>query len=278
MNNRKPRLSPSAFGSWQNCQRSYLYRYLDKQPAKPQSAHLSLGNSIHAVLRDYISPIDQQPTIEQLLKKHWQNAGYRDAEMESLVKKVARIWLEQYVLNEGDVTTRAVEKSVSYDMGDFELFGRVDRIDVRSGDEGPELVIVDYKTGNTADTDEDARTSMALAFYAVAAWREYDTKCTTVELHHVPSGRRASATHTPESLLRMRDRMMSLGADVVAARTAFETLALQDRTTYFPATVSGLCRWCDFQAVCPEGQTAGEPVTPWQAVLDVVAEAESLAD
>lgn len=275
---RKTRLSPTAFNTWQNCQRSYLYKYLDKKPTKPQAAHLSLGNSIHAVLRDFISPIEDQPTLESLLNRHWQRSGYRDEEMERQVRKVARIWLEQYVLNEGEVVTRAVEKDIAYDMGEFELFGRIDRIDIRQGETGEELVIVDYKTGSTPDTDDDAKASMAMAFYAAATQATYGISCKQVELHHVPSGRRAKAIHTGESMLRMRDRMLSLGSDVLAARNAFEGLAVEDRETYFPATVSGLCRWCDFQSVCTEGQQAGEPVTAWEAVLDVVAEAESLAD
>ncbi|MEY2634207.1 MAG: hypothetical protein RIS75_147 [Actinomycetota bacterium] len=274
----KPRLSPTAFNTWQNCQRSYLYKYLDKKPTKPQSAHLSLGNSIHAVLRDFISPIDQQPSIDSLLNRHWQSSGYRDAEMEMQVRKVARVWLEQYVLNEGDVQTRAVEKDIAYDMGEFELFGRIDRIDIRESETGTELVIVDYKTGSTPDTDDDAKASMAMAFYAAATQSSYGITCQQVELHHVPSGRRAKAVHTKDSLLRMRDRMLSLGSDVLEARTAFETLPIHDRETFFPATISGLCRWCDFQSFCTEGQQAGEPVAPWQGVLDVVAEAESLDD
>ena len=81
------------------------------------------------------------------------------------------------------------------------LWGRVDRIDDRAG-EG--VVVVDYKTGRSVLTVDDARTSLALAVYAAAAARTLRRPCTRVELHHLPTGevrglgphRRVAATGT----------------------------------------------------------------------------------
>ncbi len=54
---------------------------------------------------------------------------------------------------------------------------------------GPgELVVVDYKTGRHVLTVDDARTSLALALYALAAERVMRRPCRRVELHHLPTG------------------------------------------------------------------------------------------
>ena len=78
--------------------------------------------------------------------------------------------------------------------------GRIDRLDARpaettgSGPTGPaggtgtELVVVDYKTGRHLLTPDDARSSLALALYALAAGRVLRRPCHRVELHHLPTG------------------------------------------------------------------------------------------
>jgi len=116
---------------------------------------------------------------------------------------------------------------------------------------------------------------MALAFYAVAAWREWGKKCVTVELHHLPSGTRATATHDEESLARHRNRLVDLAEEVVAA-TALDTRDPHVRDENFPPTVNGLCAWCAFREQCEPGRTAYEAAEPWRAVEDVYIEAKSL--
>ncbi len=52
------------------------------------------------------------------------------------------------------------------------MSGRIDRLDDRRGADGSgELVVVDYKTGRHVLTTDDARTSLPLALYALAAER-----------------------------------------------------------------------------------------------------------
>ena len=63
------------------------------------------------------------------------------------------------------------------------LSGRIDRLDARPG-----LVVVDYKTGRHLLTVDDARSSLALALYALAASRVLRRPCHRVELHHLPTG------------------------------------------------------------------------------------------
>ena len=74
-----------------------------------------------------------------------------------------------------------IERTVAMRTERLALSGRIDRLDRR----GDELVVVDYKTGRHVLTTDDARGSMALAVYALAAARTLRTRCVSVELHHL---------------------------------------------------------------------------------------------
>ena len=265
------KLSPSALSTWVDCRRKYRYTYLERQPRGRAMAHFSLGNSVHAVLRDFVAPIDEPDLIENLLEKHWQTAGYRDADMSEAIKSLALVWLTQYCENEGEISAVAVERTVSYTIGDVVLSGRIDRLDQRKIDGKRELVVVDYKTGSSAPTSQEAKSSLALAFYAVAAWRQYAQECVQVELHHLPTGTRAVARHTNESLARHRDRILSIVDEIVEARKA-----RPDDETVFTPSPSRLCAYCDFRALCPEGEALTPAVEPWAAVEHLEAEALEL--
>ena len=64
---------------------------------------------------------------------------------------------------------------------------------------GP-LVVVDYKTGRRPLTTGDARASMPLALYALAAARVLRRPCRRVELHHLPTGEIHAWEHSDATL------------------------------------------------------------------------------
>jgi RecB family exonuclease len=163
-----------------------------------------------------------------------------------------------------------VERTVATRTQVLALSGRIDRLDDRVRDDGSrELVVVDYKTGRRPLTVQDARSSLALALYAIAVARTFRRRCATVELHHVPSGEVVAHEHTPETLLRHLGRAESLGEEASAADADFRAgpggPALAER---FPAQPSSACRWCDFLRVCPEGSAQHQPAQPWDALAD----------
>lgn len=263
--------------TWLTCRRQYFFQYVDRKPAGPAKAHFSLGNSLHSALRDYAMPVGEPLSPAALLDKNWITSGYRDADMSEQIKSVAHVWLEQYLLNEGELAPIGVERSVEYPREGYTLTGRIDRIDRRMIDGQEQLVIVDYKTGKGVPTEAEVRGSLALAFYAVAAWRLLRTPCYRVELHHLPSGTRAVATHTDESLARQGARLDNVAHEILDARSQHESSA-RDADELFAPQPSAICRWCDFRDFCPEGQLQGEAVEPWQGVMDVLAEAEMLGE
>ncbi|MEV6814092.1 PD-(D/E)XK nuclease family protein [Micromonospora sp. NPDC051296] len=261
--------TPSKLGAYADCPRRYRYSYVDRPaPSKgPPWAHNSLGASVHTALKNwYALPADRRrpEVLPTLLKGTWVRDGYRDDEQERDAYRRALGWLEAYVggLDPADEPL-GVERVVAVKTGVLAFNGRADRIDSRPGAQGPELVIVDYKTGRTGLDTDDARGSQALALYAYAAERVFRRPCRRVELHHLPSGTVAAHEHTVESLARQVTRAEETARDIMAAeRTVADG---GDPDDAFPTTPGPRCGWCDYRRTCPTG-AALPGKEPWAAV------------
>jgi hypothetical protein len=188
-----------------------------------------------------------------------------------------------------------VERTVATRTSVIALSGRVDRIDQR----GDELVIVDYKTGRRPLDVDDARSSLALAAYAIAASRVMRRPCHKVELHHLPTGSIVEWEHTDESLGRHLRRAEEIGMEAAEAGERYRAWAATARPAakpsskpsakpsgaagdaertppalpteigeLFPASPGPICSWCDFRRHCPEGLAVSTPRQPWDGLAD----------
>lgn len=254
--------TPSKLAAYEDCPRRYRYSYVDR-PVPPKGApwaHNSLGASVHTALKNWFAlpPAHRVPqALPALLKATWVAEGYRNEAQQREAFRRALGWLESYVDTlDPDGEPLGVERVVGTRTQVLALSGRVDRIDARDG----EVVIVDYKTGRTGLSQDDARGSRALALYAYAAKRVFRRPCHRVELHHLPTGTVAAHDHTDESIARHIRRAEDTARDIIAAeRTVAEG---EDPDVAFPTVPDLRCSWCDFRKVCPAG--AGAPVRePW---------------
>ena len=258
--------TPSKLAAFDDCPRRYRFSYVDRPaPAKgPAWAHNSLGASVHSALRGWyqVEPAKRGAVIlRTLLRATWITEGYRDDQQERDAFAQALEWLERYVadLDPADDPV-GVERFVAAKTGLLALNGRADRIDRR----GDELVIVDYKTGRSGMSEDDARGSRALALYAFAASRVFRRACYAVELHHLPSDTVAAYRHTDESIARHVSRAEATARDILDAERA--VAGGEDPDAAFPTRPGALCGWCDFRRSCPDG--VGVPgKEPWAGVL-----------
>jgi RecB family exonuclease len=156
------------------------------------------------------------------------------------------------------------ERQVAATTERLALSGRVDRIDQR----GDELVVVDYKTGRSVCTDDEARGSPALAAYVLGVRRTLRRPCSRVELHHLPSGTVAAFEHTDRSLANHVRRAEDVAADIAAATAALDDG--EDPDVAFPAVPGRHCGWCDFRPSCAVGRAA----TPSRETWSFLAEEE----
>ncbi|WP_235506406.1 PD-(D/E)XK nuclease family protein [Terrabacter sp. Root181] len=255
--------SPSRLLAWLDCPRRYRMQYLDRPrpQARPQRAHTSVGIATHNALRDFWDlPAGRRTPagVAELVRSSWIDVGFRDPEQSAAWRLRVRDAVTEYLrVSDRDHQPVGIERSVSLKTDEVAITGRIDRLDDRQG----ELVVVDYKTGRQVPTDDDARTSLPLALYAVAASRMFRRPCHRVELHHVPSGTIASHEHTDESLARKVAEAESIASDLRRADAEFKEVGVE--STRFAPRTSAICSWCDFRAHCPEGQQMGPEKSDW---------------
>ncbi len=268
--------SPSRLLAWLECPRRYRMQYLDRPrpEARAQRAHTSVGITTHNVLRDFwdLAPEQRTPAgVAELVRTSWIDVGFRDPEQSAAWRSRVREVVTDY-LRRADRERQPVglERSVSLKTDAVAISGRVDRLDDRDG----ELVVVDYKTGRQVPGDDDARTSLPLALYAVAASRMFRRPCHRVELHHVPTGTVASHDHTEESLARKVAEAESIAVDLRRADADYAAVGVE--SVRFAPRTSALCSWCDFRAHCPEGQAQGPEKSDWAGLEPSTAPERSI--
>jgi RecB family exonuclease len=256
-----------------DCPRRYRMTYIDRPspPKGPPWAHNAVGAAVHVALARWWQLPTAQRTPEagaSLVRRHWQADGFASPEQSASWREQAAQWVRSYLEEEGrrrDVTNdpRGIERTVATRTSVLAVSGRVDRIDERDG----ELVIVDYKTGRRRLTSDDARGSLALALYALAAQRTLHQPCTRVELHHLPTGEVAEFEHSTESLQQQIERAEQTAIDITAA---VDTVAGgADPAEVFEARPTPSCTWCDFRRLCPEGRAASAPRESWSGLGDL---------
>src|SRR5215469_17439817 len=174
--------TPTRLTTWLNCPRQYRMAYLDRPaaPKGPPWAHNSLGASVHNALAGWWRLSRKDRTVSaagNLLDQGWLSDGFADDHQSAAHRRRCRTLVENYVATLDPAAEPAgVERTVATRTELIAVSGRIDRLDDRrargqgSGAPGQsELVVVDYKTGRHQLTVDDARSSLALALYALAA-------------------------------------------------------------------------------------------------------------
>jgi len=266
--------TPTRLSAWLDCPRRYRMTYLDRPPP-PKGlpwAHNSLGASIHNALAGWWRlPLAERTVAAAggLVDRGWIDEGFADQTQSERHRGRAIDMVERYVtrLDPADEPV-GVERTVATRTDTIVLSGRIDRLDARPGTEaGTELVVVDYKTGRHLLTVDDARSSLALALYALAASRVLKRPCHRVELHHLPTGQVLAWSHSDESLARHLGRAEAIARECAAADEQMrDGLPPERHDEVFPPRPGPSCGWCDYLRHCPEGTAAAVTRRPWDGV------------
>ena len=266
--------TPTRLAAWLDCPRRYRMNYLDRPspPKGPPWAHNSLGASIHNALAGWWRlPLEQRTVAAagRLVERSWIDEGFADQDQSAWYRERAAGMVERYVagLDPADEPV-GVERTVATRTDRIAVSGRIDRLDWRpAAGAAAELVVVDYKTGRHLLTTEDARSSMALALYALAAGRVLRRPCYRVELHHLPSGEVLAWSHSDASLARHLGRAETIASECAAADEQLrDGLPAGRYDEVFPPRPGAACGWCDYLRHCPEGSAAAVTRRPWDGL------------
>ena len=268
--------TPTRLASWLDCPRRYRMTYLDRPPPPkgPPWAHNSLGASVHNALAGWWRLPFAKRTVAaagDLVDGGWIDQGYAGDEQSAQWRESARGMVERYTATLDPATEPlGVERTVGARTEQIVLSGRVDRLDERREPGGDRvLAVVDYKTGRRALTQDDARTSMPLALYALAAARMFRTVCRLVELHHLPTASVHAWEHSDEGIARQLRRAESIAAECADADERFRAgLPTAEVDGVFPPRPGPACGWCDYRLQCPEGTEASTPRRPWDGLAE----------
>ncbi len=287
--------TPTRLTTWLDCPRRYRMSYLDRPvpPKGPPWAHNSLGASVHNALAGWWRLPLPRRTVQAagaLVTQGWIGEGFASEAQSARYRDWARSLVEDYVhgLDPSDEPV-GVERTVATRTDKIAVSGRIDRLDARprsarisetsteetSADdaapaEGTELVVVDYKTGRHLLSVDDARSSLALALYALAASRALRRECRRVELHHLPSGQVLAWEHTEETLQRHLRRAEDIADECAEADERMRaSLPREKYDEVFPPRTGPACGWCDYRRSCPAGQAAAAAHRPWDALAEL---------
>ena len=265
--------TPTRLSAWLDCPRRYRMTYLDRPPPPkgPPWAHNSVGASVHNALAGWwrLPPAGRTVAAAgRLVDRGWIDEGFADQTQSARYRERAIDMVEGYVarLDPADEPV-GIERTVATRTDMIVLSGRIDRLDARPTEAGTELVVVDYKTGRHLLTVDDARGSMALALYALAAARVLRRPCHRVELHHLPSGQVVAWSHSDASLARHLSRAEDIAQECAAADEQLrDGLPAERYDEVFPPRPSASCGWCDYLRHCPEGTAAAITRRPWDGL------------
>jgi RecB family exonuclease len=283
--------TPTRLSAWLDCPRRYRMTYLDRPPPPkgPPWGHNSLGASIHNALAGWWRlPLAERTVAAagRLLDRGWIDEGFADQSQSARYRERAIAMVEGYVagLDPADEPV-GVERTVATRTDVIVFSGRIDRLDARPAEQldarpaeqldarpaeqtaDTELVVVDYKTGRHLLTVDDARSSMALALYALAASRVLRRPCHRVELHHLPSGQVLAWSHSEASLARHLRRAEDIAQECAAADERLrDGLPAERYDEVFAPRPSASCGWCDYLRHCPEGAAAAVTRRPWDGL------------
>jgi len=252
--------SHSRIESFRQCPRKYYYRYVKrvKMPDEPETIEQFVGSRAHDALEWLYGEVQRghTPGLEALLgqlRKNWDAewhdgitmpGGKRPAEEHRLE---AERWLADYHERHApfdQARTVSLERRIAFDLDDagrVKMQGFIDRLSVAADGTWQ---IHDYKTNRTLPSQQDKDTDPQLGYYEIGVRRMWPGQAERVELtwHFLKFGVSITSRRSADQLTALRESALVTITDAEGRG--------KDEAA-FPTVESPLCRWCEFQPICP---------------------------
>lgn len=246
-----PAYSHSRLSTFEQCRLKYKYRYVDRIKREEDSIEAFLGSRFHDVMEKvYAERVFWKPGVEdlknyfnELWKKNWGDHVFvvRNDRTPGDYQQIGLKAIEDYhkrhaPFQEGRVL--GIERRVAAELdGGHSVFGFIDRLmEVEDG----HYEIHDYKTSGSLPEQSYFDADRQLALYEIAVRKMWPNEVKSVDLvwHYVVFDREMRSKRTPEQLEELKKSTIALIGEI-------------ERTGEFPPFETNLCRWCDYQDICP---------------------------
>ena len=254
------KFSFTRLAAFRNCPLQYKYGHILKIPifGKPQ---FSFGKSIHSTLERFIREwltekaksqsnlfseapkcdkgVNQFPSLdrmEEIFEEQWISAWYPSREEMLANKKIGEKIVKRYwhEMSDNPPNVMAVEQTFNVKLGDYTLFGRIDRIDILpSGN----LAIIDYKTGSSKQKlSAEDKEQLIIYQMAIEDPRLFNQKVEKLVYYYIEDGASQEFVATEKDKEKLKDSLIERIGQIEASN--------------FPPKPSQLCRFCDFNKIC----------------------------
>jgi len=228
------------------CPQKYRWTYVDSRGRwyLRAKSYYSFGTTLHKVLQRFHDAGDTGVvTTDQAISAYdesWIDAGYASPEAMREAYGEGKAILERHIEVAQATPTLAkslyIEKMLRLDFGEFDLIGRVDRVD-----EHPDgsLEIVDYKSGRTYVQPEDVQSDLAMGCYQLLLKRLHPDREVRATIIALRTGDTATSSLSEAELAEFQHDIRELGNRIFATNWD-EALPMR----------KALCEGCDFLPLC----------------------------
>ena len=190
------------------------------------------------------------PTTEEtwaIYDENWIEAGFNSAEEMAEAYGEGKLILERHVEEHKKRPTTSqtlfVERQLKLDMEEFELVGRLDRVDQH---EDGTLEIIDYKSGRDSVDQDDVKFDLALGCYQLLLRHKFPGQPVKATVIALRTGQSATASLSNEELEELAGDLHSLGLRILT----------EEFHEIFP-THKQICSRCDFIPLCRKHEEFG---------------------
>ncbi len=233
-------LSASAIDTYQSCPMKYLFETSWHLRGEPK-AMMTFGNTMHKTIKEFVADVKKRKRVPfeevaAIYDRVWSGAGFIDDYHEEEYKKAGREQLQAfhktYSADPADVLMQ--EKQFELEMeNNVTILGRIDQVNRIARDE---VEVVDYKTGNPK-SQKATDANLQLSVYALATREVLELTPKRLTFYNLVTNEAVVTERDAKALAAVR-KTISETADLI-------------RAGEFPANPGFICRYCDFQPVCP---------------------------
>ena len=239
--------SYSSISGFDNCPRSFEYRYIKNLPEAFRSVEAFMGSVVHSVIEDVFRARDAgmetgPAGIPALFRRKWENEFDETVRIIkdehdlphyiNLGKELISGYISGPFLSDSSRTI-SLEEKFEIPLDSSTMYrGIIDRV---SRGENGVIRVTDFKTGSVSGPMDNLQLpSYALYIFSSTGEKEIELSI--------------------EDLKNRETKTVKVGSSI-SESTRDELLArirIIENTGTFPASVSSLCRWCGYNTICPE--------------------------